>query len=132
MHAPMLYSDLTIRENLSLFAKLCQLEDHEERVERVTSRLQLNARMDERVRRLSHGYRKRVSIARSIIHTPALLLLDEPETGLDESSMHVLAEVIEDWRVNQRAVLIATHSSDFVAGVAETVFTMNSGQLENA
>ena len=132
MHSPMLYSDLTVRENLSLFAKLCQLEDHDERVERVASRLQLSARLHERVRRLSHGYRKRVSIARAILHTPALLLLDEPETGLDESSMYVLSEIIEDWRVNQRAVLIATHRSDFVAGLADTAFTMNSGQLENA
>ena len=129
MHSPMLYSDLTVRENLSLFAKLCQIDDHDRRVETVASRMQLNARLDERVRRLSHGYRKRVSIARAILHSPALLLLDEPETGLDEVSLLVLSEIVEDWRANGRAVLIATHSSDFVSRVADSAFTMDSGRL---
>ncbi|MYA59844.1 MAG: ATP-binding cassette domain-containing protein, partial [Chloroflexi bacterium] len=93
------------------------------------SRLQLEDRMDDRVRRLSHGYRKRVSIARAILHTPSLLLLDEPETGLDDASMLVLSEIIEEWRSNGRAVLIATHSSDFVNGLADIAFTMVSGKL---
>ena len=129
MHSPMLYSDLTVRENLGLFAKLCQLENPGERVERVATRLQLDDRLDERVRRLSHGYRKRVSIARAILHSPALLLLDEPETGLDEASLAVLSEIIEDWRAQKRAVLIATHSSEFVTGAADSAFTIDSGQL---
>ena len=129
MHSPMLYSDLTVRENLALFAKLCQLESSELRVEQAASRLQLEDRMDDRVRRLSHGYRKRVSIARAILHTPSLLLLDEPETGLDDASMLVLSEIIEEWRSNGRAVLIATHSSDFVNGLADIAFTMVSRKL---
>ena len=91
MHSPMLYSDLTVRENLALFARLCLLESADCRVEQVASRLQLEERMDDRVRRLSHGYRKRVSIARAILHAPSLLLLDEPETGLDDASMLVLS-----------------------------------------
>ena len=132
MHSPMLYSDLTVSENLSLFAKLCQLEDRDRRVKQVASRLQLGDRLDERVRRLSHGYRKRASIARAILHSPSLLLLDEPETGLDENSLVLLSEIVEDWREQNRAVLIATHSSEFASGVADFAFTMNSGRLENA
>ena len=129
MHSPMLYSDLTVNENLSLFAKLCQLESPDRRVESVAAKLKLEGRMNERVRRLSHGYRKRVSIARAILHSPTLLLLDEPETGLDDVSLGVLAEIIEDWRANQRAVLVATHSSEFVSRVADFTYTMNSGRL---
>lgn len=129
MHSPMLYSDLTVRENLALFAKLCLLESSDHRVEEAASRLQLGERLDDRVRRLSHGYRKRVSIARAILHAPPLLLLDEPETGLDDASMLVLSGIIEEWRSNQRAVLIATHSSDFVTGAADIAYTMSSGEL---
>ncbi len=129
MHSPMLYSDLTVRENLELFAKLCQLDASDERVETVVSRLQLDAHIDLRVRRLSHGYRKRVSIARAILHSPALLLLDEPETGLDQSSLAVLHEIIAEWRSNGRAVLIATHNSEFIDGIADFTLTMNSGRL---
>ncbi len=129
MHSPMLYSDLTVRENLALFAKLCLLESPNRRVGHAASRLQLEERMDDRVRRLSHGYRKRVSIARAILHAPPLLILDEPETGLDEASLLVLSEIIEEWRSNGRVVLIATHSSEFVTGVADIAFTMASGKM---
>ena len=129
MHSPMLYSDLTVRENLALFAKLCLLESSDQRVEQVASRLQLEERMDDRVRRLSHGYRKRVAIARAIVHEPSLLVLDEPETGLDEASLRVLSEIIEDWLTSRRAVLNATHSSDLVIGAADIAFKMESGRL---
>ena len=129
MHTPMLYSDLTVRENLVLFAKLCQLDAAEQRVADVASRLQLNAHLDARVRRLSHGYRKRVSIARSILHAPDLLLLDEPETGLDGASLEVLSEIIDEWRSYGRGVLMATHSAAFIDGLADFTFAMKSGRL---
>lgn len=132
MHSPMLYSDLTVRENLALFAKLCLLGSTDQHVERAASRMQLEGRMDDRIRRLSHGYRKRVSIARAVLHTPPLLLLDEPETGLDEASLSVLSEIIEDWRANDRSVLIATHSSNFITGLADVALTMDSGKLQRA
>ena len=99
MHSPMLYSDLTVRENLTLFATLCQLDEAEKLVDEVASRLRLIPRLDERVRKLSHGYRKRVSIARAqSLHSPALLLLDEPETGIDAASLDDLNDIIAEWR----------------------------------
>ncbi len=130
MHSPMLYSDLTVRENLSLFAKLCQLDSPDRSIDEVAERLRLTPRIDERVQRLSHGYRKRVAIARAIIHSPSLLLLDEPETGLDDASLVVLSEIIDEWRLNNGAVVMATHSTDFVTGVADSAMTMNFGELK--
>ena len=130
MHSPMLYSDLTVRENLSLFAKLCQLDSPDRSIDEVAERLRLTPRIDERVQRLSHGYRKRVAIARAIIHSPSLLLLDEPETGLDDPSLVVLSEIIDEWRLNNGAVVMATHSTDFVTGVADNAMTMNLGELK--
>ena len=87
--------------------------------------------MNERVRGLSHGYRKRVAIARSIIHTPSLLLLDEPETGLDESSLDVMMEIVAEWRSRGRSVLMATHSADFTTSAVDAAFTITAGRLEN-
>ncbi len=132
MHSPMLYSDLTVRENLSLFATLCQLDSVKDRVDDIASRLRLVERMDERVRRLSHGYRKRVSIARAILHSPALLILDEPETGLDESSLSDLRTLVDEWRTGDRAVLTATHNLDFAAGSADVHYKLIDGQLRSA
>ncbi len=132
MHSPMLYSELTVRENLSLFATLCQLESPEKRVDEVSSRLHLQSRMDERVGRLSHGFRKRVAIARAIIHSPLLLLLDEPETGLDDNSLEVLMNIIAEWKSQHRSVLIATHSADFVTAAADIAYAIDAGQLQKA
>ena len=132
MHSPMLYSDLTVRENLSLFATLCQLDEAERIVDEVASRLRLIPRLDERVRKLSHGYRKRVSIARSILHSPALLLLDEPETGIDAASLDDLNDIIAEWRRSNRAVLIATHNPDLVANSADIIYRISDGRLETA
>ncbi len=132
MHSPMLYSDLTVRENLSLFATLCQLDDPAKRVGQVASRLALHDRLDERVRRLSHGYRKRVAIARAIIHRPSLLLLDEPETGLDDASLDALMDIVMEWKSNDLSVLIATHSSEFVSDAADAAYKMSGGRLRAA
>ena len=129
MHSPMLYSDLTVRENLALFATLCQLDEPAERVEQVASRLALDDWMDESVRRLSHGYRKRVAIARAIIHDPLLLLLDEPETGLDEASLEALMDIVIEWRASGRSVLIATHSAELASDVTDAVYRMSGGSL---
>ena len=129
MHSPMLYSDLTVRENLSLFATLCQLDEPTEKIEQVASRLALHDRMDERVQRLSHGYRKRVAIARAIIHQPPLLLLDEPETGLDDASLQALMDIVTEWKSNSRSVLIATHSAEFVSKASDAVYTISGGRL---
>ena len=129
MHSPMLYSDLTVRENLALFASLCRLDDADCRVDEVAARLRLVPRLDERVRRLSHGYRKRVSIARAILHSPALLLLDEPETGLDEASLADLTKIVDEWRRSNRAVVIATHNLGFVTGSADNCYKISNGRL---
>ena len=132
MHSPMLYSDLTVRENLTLFATLCQLEEPGRIVEETAERLRLMPRLDERVRKLSHGYRKRVSIARAILHSPALLLLDEPETGIDAASLEDLIGIIEEWKANNRAVLIATHNPELIAQSADVVNRLHNGHLEPA
>ena len=129
MHSPMLYSDLTVRENLLLFATLCQLASSDERVDEVASRLHLQPRMSERVRNLSHGYRKRVAIARAIIHAPPLLILDEPETGLDDSSLADLVQIIDEWRSQDRSVLIATHSVENFTSTADTAYAIEAGQI---
>ncbi len=132
MHSPMLYLDLTVRENLKLFATLCRLDAIEQRVDDAARRLGLTARLDERVRRLSHGYRKRVAIARAIIHVPPLLLLDEPATGLDEASLETLVEIIEEWKSEGRAVLTTTHRIDFATRTASAAYRMRDGRLQPA
>ncbi len=129
MHSPMLYGDLTARENLELFAKLCRLDNVESHVETIATRFEFNARLDERVRQLSHGYQKRVAIARATIHSPELLLLDEPETGLDDSALASLDDLITDWRDLGRTVVMATHTAGLASATADITLQIRGGQL---
>jgi ABC-type multidrug transport system ATPase subunit len=82
-HRSFLYDDLTCRENLVYYSRLYRLSDHKARVAEVLNRVGLTGRADQRVRTLSNGMQKRAAIARAILHQPDVLLLDEPEAGLD-------------------------------------------------
>lgn len=112
---PTLDPDLTVIQNLRYHGGLHGLApaDIEERAAEELSRIGLAERMDERVRTLSGGQRRRVEIARALLHRPSLLLLDEPTVGLDiELRQQVLDHVHGLCRERGLAVLWATHLID--------------------
>lgn len=109
-HRTLLYDDLTCRENLVYYGRLFGLNHVQQRVEEVLSRVGLDRRADERVRTLSNGMQKRASIARAILHQPPLLLLDEPEAGLDRDSLAMLKDLLADWVQAGRTVIMTTHN----------------------
>ena len=86
-----LYEDLTTRENLVYYARLYGVSDREAQVKAALERVGLSSRAGHRVRALSNGMQKRASIARAILHQPDVLLLDEPEAGLDRESVRCWA-----------------------------------------
>ena len=96
-HQTLLYSDLTCRENLIFYAKLYGIDRPASRIDSVLEQLNLADRAERRVRTLSHGMQKRLSVARAILHEPAVLLLDEPESGLDADSVASLGDLLQDW-----------------------------------
>jgi heme exporter protein A len=110
LHSPMLYADLTGRENLRFCARMFRMSDPEQRIAEVAERVQVTHRLDDRVRTLSHGLAKRLALARALLHGPRLLLLDEPESGLDQSALKLLEGVIAEHRTGGRAVIMSTHS----------------------
>ena len=115
-HQTFLYDDLTCRENLHYYGRLFGLKDYRTRAEEALSRLGLDHRADRRVRTLSNGMQRRLSIARAIQHQPRLLLLDEPEAGLDRESVNMLRTLLEDWSESGRSVVMTTH--DLELGLA--------------
>jgi ABC-2 type transport system ATP-binding protein len=112
---PTLDLDLTVRQNLRYFASLRGLKrkDADERMARALTALDMNERVGEKVRSLNGGHRRRVEIARALLHSPKLLLLDEPTIGLDDPTRAAIVRHIHDLaRKDNIGVLWATHLFD--------------------
>ena len=115
-HRSFLYEDLTTRENLVYYARLYGVSDREAKVKAALERVGLSSRADHRVRALSNGMQKRASIARATLHQPDVLLLDEPEAGLDRESRQMLGDLLAEWTAEGRSVAFTTH--DIELGLA--------------
>lgn len=114
---PTLDLDLTVKQNLRYFAALRGLKrkDADERMYRALQALDMEERIGERVRSLNGGHRRRVEIARGILHSPSLLLLDEPTIGLDMPTRTAIVRHIHELaRTENVGVLWATHLFDEV------------------
>ncbi len=128
-HQTLLYSDLTCRENLVFYAKLYSIDHPASRIDDVLERLNLADRAERRVRTLSHGMQKRLSLARAILHEPAVLLLDEPESGLDAASVASLGDLLQDWSASGKSALLTTHSSEIGQAWADQALRLERGRL---
>ena len=130
-HQPMLYNDLTCRENLAFYARLYGIRDAGRRIEEVLEQATLSDRANRRVRTLSHGMQKRLAMARAILHRPAVLLLDEPESGLDAESVAALGNLLRDWAASGRSALLTTHSAEVGLAWADRSLTLAGGRIES-
>ena len=128
-HQTFLYDDLTCRENLVYYGRLYGLEDYRLRADEALSRLGLAHRAERRVRTLSNGMQKRLSIARAILHQPQLLLLDEPETGLDRESVGVLHSLLKEWTDGGRSVVMTTHDLELGLSWAHRAAALSGGKI---
>jgi heme exporter protein A len=128
-HQSFLYEELTCRENLIFYGRLFRIKDIHQRVEAVLSKVALSRRADQRVRTLAHGMQKRLAIARAILHQPSILLLDEPEGGLDRDSVVMLNHLLEEWTEAGRSVVMTTHNLELGLSWAGRVAVLAEGKL---
>ncbi|MEE9251659.1 MAG: ABC transporter ATP-binding protein [Alphaproteobacteria bacterium] len=128
---PTLDLDLTVRQNLLYHASLHGIAKSEaaERIETELARLEMADRRGETVRRLNGGHRRRVEIARALLHRPMLLLLDEPTVGLDVPTRRAIVEHVHQLcREEGTAVLWATHLIDEVFD-DDNVIVLHEGRV---
>ncbi len=93
-HLPMLYGDLTAEENLAFYSRLYNVAP--QRREQVLDLVGLSSRKNDLVRTYSRGMQQRLAIGRAILHSPRILLLDEPHTGLDQEAGEILDKVLRE------------------------------------
>ena len=128
-HEPMLYDQLTGHENLTFTARMFGLDDVEERVLDSAERMGVTSRLHQRVAAMSHGLRKRFSIARALLHDPLVLLLDEPESGLDQEALGLLERVVADYAGRSRTVLMTTHNLERGLSLGHRMAILSRGRI---
>ncbi len=108
-HQPLLYGDLTAEENLRFFGQMYDVPKLEARIDRLLDQVDLSERRQDRARTFSRGMQQRLAIARALLHDPAVLLLDEPFTGLDPQASDRLEELLHTLNDGSRTVVMTIH-----------------------
>lgn len=109
-HQTLLYGDLSAEENLRFYGRMYEVPELEDRITALLQRVGLEHRRHDLVRTFSRGMQQRLSLARALLHDPAILLLDEPYTGLDQQAAEVLREVLVALVRRSHTVLMTTHN----------------------
>lgn len=108
-HQPFLYDHLTALENLLFFGNLYDVEDPGGRAEFLLHELKLFSRRNDQVRTFSRGMVQRLTIARSLLHDPSILFMDEPFTGLDQDGSQYVESLLRKLHEEGRTLVLATH-----------------------
>ena len=128
-HQPHLYDELTARENLLFFARMYGLRDGAERSARLLEWVGLAAKSGERVRTLSRGQAQRLSLARGVINDPTVLLLDEPDTGLDDDASALLTQLIHDRAAQRLTTIFTTHHLERGLDLSDIALILAGGRV---
>ena len=123
---------LTIRQNLTVFGMLYGVRNLAARIEELADALDLTALLNRPTGKLSAGQKTRVSLAKSLINSPELLLLDEPTASLDPDTADWVRAHLERYcRERQATVLLASHNMSEVERLCERVIIMKQGRIED-
>jgi lipooligosaccharide transport system ATP-binding protein len=121
--------DVSVEDNLSVFARLYRVPDVGGAVERALELSRLSGRRRDAVDELSGGMRRRLLLARGLLHRPQLLLLDEPTVGLDPQIRTELWALIDALRSEGTTILMSTHYIEEAERLADEVAVMAHGQI---
>jgi len=130
-HAAGLYPHLTARENIAYYARLCGLEKHaiDERVENLVALLEIGDFADRRTKGFSQGQRTKVALARSLVHNPQNVILDEPSNGLDVMATRSLRALILKLKDAGHCVLFSSHVMQEVAALCDDIVIIANGKV---
>ncbi len=121
--------DVSVEDNLAVFARLYRVPDVRAAVDRGLELSRLTARRRDAVDHLSGGMRRRLLLARGLVHDPRLLLLDEPTVGLDPQIRTELWSLIDSLRTAGKTILMSTHYIEEAQRLADEVALMTHGKI---
>jgi ABC-type multidrug transport system ATPase subunit len=127
-HQTLIYDDLTASENLLFYGRMYGLSDLRARAARALDGVGLADRGNDRAGGFSRGMKQRLSIARSTLHDPSVLLLDEPFTGLDPSASEMLSRLLATLKGAGRTVVMITHDIAHGLDLADRVALLVQGR----
>ncbi|TQK62038.1 sodium transport system ATP-binding protein [Brevibacillus sp. AG162] len=129
-----LYNRLTARENIAYFGRLYGLEQArlEERIDSLSRLLEMDVFLDRRVGAFSRGMKQKVAIARTLVHDPDVILLDEPTTGLDVTAATIFRRMVRKLQEEGKTILFSSHNMGEINKLCKRVALMHKGKLQFA
>ncbi|BAH07710.1 ATP-binding cassette domain-containing protein [Clostridium kluyveri] len=126
-----LYDRLSARENIEYFGRLYGMtqEKINKKMEELIKDLGMEEYIDRKAGKFSRGMKQKVSIARSIIHSPKVMLFDEPSTGLDVSATRIIHEFILKCKNENKIILLSSHSMTEVEKLCDRIIIIQKGRL---
>lgn len=128
-HQTFLYSNLTAYENLEFYSRMYDVPRRKERIHELVAMVGMTSRLHDRVDTLSRGMQQRLSIARSLLHKPAIMLLDEPETGLDQQAVSMLWKALQEEEEEKRTIILTTHNLERGLELGERLLILDKGKI---
>ncbi len=121
---------LTVKQNLIVYGKLYDVKNLKSKIEYLSEKLRLEEILNKITGELSSGQKNRVSLAKSIINDPPVLLLDEPTASLDPETGDFVRSFLEDYqKEKETSILLASHNMSEVERLCSSVLMMNSGTI---
>ena len=121
-----LYPRLTVARNLSFFAELYGIEVD---IAAHLRRHSMEEQLHKKARHLSHGYQRRLALARATLHSPRMLLLDEPADGLDPGATESLHDFLKEYRKGGGAVVLTSHRLEEVERLCDRILVLSEGKI---
>ena len=128
-HQTFLYSNLTGSENLDFYARMYDIPERQKRIAEVADMMGVSSHLYDRVGTLSRGMQQRLSIARSLLHRPSIMMLDEPEAGLDRQAISMLWKSLTTEDDVQRTIILTSHNLERGLERGERLLVLDKGKI---
>jgi len=128
-HQSFLYRNLTGYENLDFYCRMYGVAGPDKRIREVAAMVGMTSRLRERVGTLSRGMQQRLCLARCLLHRPPILLLDEPDTGLDRRAVAMVWQALRMEEGVKRTIILTTHDLERGLELGERIVILNEGRL---